>query len=57
MFKLKVDYPSKDEEQQILRRAAKTNPDQDVDPVVQPDQILKAQQEVKDMCVDEEVEE
>jgi MoxR-like ATPase len=57
MFKLKVDYPSKDEEQQILRRAAKTNPDQDVDPVVQPDQILKAQQVVNDIYVDEKVEE
>ncbi|NOZ03238.1 MAG: MoxR family ATPase [FCB group bacterium] len=57
MLKLKVDYPSKAEEKQILRRTAKTNQTFDVQPVIQPHQILKAQETINDIYVDEKVEE
>ena len=41
MLKLKVTYPSKQEERRILDRMASTQPKTDVAPVVQPEDILR----------------
>lgn len=58
MFKLKVDYPSRDEERIILRRAAKTGDAfGELSAVVNPDAIIKAQKTINDIYVDEKVEE
>jgi len=57
MLKLKVDYPTKDEEKQILRKMAKTSVNQSISPVAKPEQILRAQNIINDIYVDEKVEE
>ncbi|MFQ6605263.1 MAG: AAA family ATPase, partial [Fidelibacterota bacterium] len=58
MFKLKVDYPSKEEERSILRQAAKTMDAHPVlKPVVHPEDIIAAQGVINDIYVDEKVEE
>ena len=57
MFKLKVDYPSKEEERLILRQASRTTNELTLEPVVTPKQILNAQNIVNDIYVDEKIEE
>ena len=57
MLKLKVDYPIKEEEKQILRKMAKTSVNQSINPVAKPEQILTAQNIINDIYVDEKVEE
>ena len=57
MLKIKVDYPSIDEERLILRKAAKTQIDIVLTPVVNQEQILLAQNIINDIYVDEKVEE
>ncbi len=57
MFKLKVDYPEKDEERLILRQSANTSFDLKLDPVISSDQILNAQKVVNEIYVDEKIEE
>jgi len=51
-----VDYPKKDEERAILKRMAKTNVSDNVTAVVDAEQILKAQNVINDIYVDEKVE-
>ena len=57
MLKIKVDYPSIDEERLILRKAAKTQVDIVLTPVVNQEQVLMAQNIINDIYVDEKVEE
>tara|TARA_X000000368_G_C23017490_1_gene706427 strand:- start:764 stop:1759 length:996 start_codon:yes stop_codon:yes gene_type:complete len=57
MLKLKVSYPSIDEEKLILRKMAKTTIDYSLKPVAKPDQIINAQKIINDIYVDEKVEE
>ena len=56
MLKLRVDYPDKDEERAILKRMASTQMSDSVTEVVDVDQILKAQNVIDDIYVDEKVE-
>ena len=56
MLKLRVDYPGKDEERAILKRMASTQLSDSVTAVVDVDQILKAQNVIDDIYVDEKVE-
>ena len=56
MMKLVVDYPEKNEERKILRQAARTDEIPTVKPAVKPKDILKAQQTINDIYVDEKVE-
>ena len=56
MLKLRVDYPDKDEERAILKRMASTQLSDSVTAVVDVDQILKAQNVIDDIYVDEKVE-
>ena len=57
MMKLKVDYPSKKEEKEILNRAAKTNKKEDVKKTVKTKNIIDAQKLIDEIYVDEKVEE
>ena len=57
MLKIRVDYPSIDEERLILRKAARTQIDTVLTPVVNQQQILKAQKVIDDIYVDQKVEE
>ena len=57
MLKLKVSYPSKDEEKLILRKMAKTTILESLTPVTAPEQIINAQKTINDIYVDEKVEE
>ena len=57
MMKLKVDYPSKKEEKEILIRAAKTNKVEDVKKTVKTKNIIDAQKLIDEIYVDEKVEE
>ncbi|MEE2876938.1 MAG: MoxR family ATPase [Candidatus Neomarinimicrobiota bacterium] len=56
MMKLKVDYPSKEEELKILRRVAVANGGINVSPVVKPSEIRDARSVVTDIYVDEKIE-
>ncbi len=57
MFKLKVDYPNKDEERLILRQSSFTTFEHELNPVVNPNGILNAQKVVNEIYVDEKIEE
>ena len=57
MFKLKVDYPEKDEERLILRQSANTSFDLNLKAVISPEHILNAQKVVNEIYVDEKIEE
>ncbi|RPH03891.1 MAG: MoxR family ATPase [bacterium TMED144] len=57
MMKLKVDYPSKKEEKEILNRAAKTNKVEDVKKTIKTKNIINAQNLIDEIYVDEKVEE
>ncbi len=57
MMKIRVGYPTRAEELEIMRRKARTGPEYQISPVVQPEQILAARQVLNDLYVDERVEE
>lgn len=57
MLKLKVSYPTKAEEHQILKKMARSSPRIDVDPILQPDDILRLRQLADEIYMDEEIEE
>ena len=57
MMKLKVDYPNKDEERQIIRSSARTEPVKFKKSKIKATAITKAQQSINDIYVDEKVEE
>ena len=56
MLKLKIDYPAKDEELQIIRQMAKTEKKIKVDPVIKPKTIIEARRTVDQIYVDEKIE-
>lgn len=56
MFKLKVGYPSMDEEHQIMRRMARSAPKTSVDPVIDLDDILETRALLDKVFIDEKVE-
>ncbi len=55
MLKLKIDYPTKAEERQILDRMAKTDRTFKIEPVITPDEILQVRQLVDDIYIDEKI--
>jgi len=57
MLKLKVTYPSKGEEHQILKRMARSNPVTDVDPVVAPEDVVRLRTLADEIFMDEKIEE
>lgn len=56
MLKVVVDYPSRDEEIQILRRMSKTAPKVEITAVTSPEQIKAARKLIDQIHVDEKVE-
>jgi MoxR-like ATPase len=57
MLKLKITYPSKAEEHQILKRMAKSNTSIAVTPVIGPDEILALRGLTDEIYMDEKIEE
>ena len=55
MLKLSVDYPNRDEELQIMRRMS-TGPEEQVNAVVSPEEILRARKAVETIYLDQQVE-
>ncbi|MBC2592896.1 MoxR family ATPase [Ruficoccus amylovorans] len=55
MLKLKVGYPTREEERAILERMASTAPKMEVNPVIRPADILAARQVVDGIYVDDKV--
>jgi MoxR-like ATPase len=56
MLKLKVTYPTKTEEREILKRMAKANPDLSVEPVIAPADILRLRALADEIYMDEKIE-
>jgi len=56
MLKLKITYPSKEEEKRILKRMAKSSPELAVDPVLEPSDILRLRALTDEIYMDEKVE-
>jgi len=57
MLKVKIGYPSKEEEREIVRRnLTGENPGEHIEPVVQPEDILKARKSVHKVYMDEKIE-
>ncbi|MFN7115357.1 MAG: AAA family ATPase [Saprospiraceae bacterium] len=55
MLKVKIGYPEKEEERQIIRRNL-TGEDENISPVVQPQDILRARRSVTNIYMDEKIE-
>lgn len=55
MLKLRIGYPSRAEERQILDLMAKTSGAPQAEPVVEPAQILRAREVINEIYVDEKV--
>ncbi len=56
MLKINITYPSHEEERMIMKRMAFTNKSVDVNPVISPEDILRARSVVNDIYVDEKIE-
>jgi len=57
MFKLKVDYPGKEDELKILRRMASSRPDIEVEPILCPAEIARLRELADDIFMDHKIEE
>jgi MoxR-like ATPase len=57
MLKLKVSYPTREQEQQILKRMGRSSPRIGVDPVIQPEDILRLRELADEIYMDEKIEE
>jgi len=55
MLKVLIGYPDKEEEMEIIRRMASTNGVPKANPVVSPEQILRARKVLDDIYVDEKI--
>jgi MoxR-like ATPase len=55
MLKLKLDYPSKEEELAILNRMAIIEPDLAIDPVLSPDDIFALRRAIDQIYVDDKI--
>jgi MoxR-like ATPase len=56
MLKIKIDYPSKQEELDIMRRMSKTGTKIELKPVVSTEDVLNAREVVNEIYIDEKVE-
>lgn len=57
IFKIRVSYPGKSDELEILKKMARTNPSLDVDPVLAPSDIKRLRSLADDIYMDEKIEE
>ncbi|TYP95594.1 MoxR-like ATPase [Fodinibius salinus] len=56
MMKINIDYPTEDEELEIMRKNARTGEKQVLEPVVDADKVLEARKVINEIYVDEKVE-
>ena len=56
MLKLKIGYPTKDEELKIMRLMAKTGEKPELKPVINSEKVLKAREVINEIYTDEKVE-
>ena len=56
MMKIKIDYPTEEEEMEIMRRMAKTGRKKELSPVIAPEKVLEARKVVDEIYIDEKVE-
>lgn len=56
MLKINIDYPSADDELEIMRRMAKTGKKPELKPVVSPDKVINARKVINQIYMDEKVE-
>jgi MoxR-like ATPase len=56
MMKSIIDYPSYDDEKEIIRRVAKTNIDEKIKPIIKTKQILDSQVLINDIFIDSSIE-
>ena len=56
MLKVKISYPNKQEEREIIRRNLDDDPYKSVTPVIHPNDILKAREVVRKVYMDEKIE-
>jgi len=57
MLKLKITYPTKEDEHRILKRMARSAPQFEVDPVIGPEEIFALRRLADDIYMDEKIEE
>ena len=57
MLKLNIDYPNREEEREIVERMAVVGKEIKVEPVVGPEDILKARQTVNEIYIDQKIKE
>lgn len=55
MLKLKISYPNKDEELQIMERMAQTSRIMDIEPVITPQEIMKVRKVVDQIYMDSKI--
>jgi len=55
MLKVKVDYPNKEQERQILDRMAVTDKQFDIKPVIKPEDIAEVRSIVDEIYIDEKI--
>lgn len=56
MLKVNITYPEREEEKMIIRRNLSGETTQKINPVIQPESIIKARQSVKKVYMDEKIE-
>ena len=56
MLKLKIDYPSKEEERTIMKRMTSNNGHAQVQKIIQPEVLLKAQEAINSIYIDNNLE-
>ncbi|MGV8075105.1 MAG: AAA family ATPase [Syntrophobacteraceae bacterium] len=56
LLKVRVDYPTRDEEHRILKRMAKSKPDTGVEAVISPEDILRLRALSDEIYMDEKIE-
>ena len=57
MMKLKVEYPNKAQEHEILKRMARTKPTTSVDPIITPEDVIRLRELADEIFMDEKIEE
>lgn len=57
MFKLKVTYPTKEEEHKILKKMAKSSPNISLEPVIHPSDIVRLRELADEIFIDDKIEE
>jgi len=57
MMKLKVEYPNKAQEHEILKRMARTKPSTSVNPIIKPEDVIRLRELADEIFMDEKIEE